>query len=69
METSSQVYSVFKLVSKKYLYLTYDICKSFAASIFTLDRFVCNSICDDEENFRKVGVVWAEDNGVVAVER
>lgn len=52
-----------------HLYLTDDICQPFAAGIFTLDRFVCNSICDDEENFGQVGVVWSKDNGVVAVKK
>lgn len=52
-----------------HLYLTNDVCEPFAASVFTLDRFICDAVCDDEENFREVGVVWAEDDGVVAVGR
>lgn len=52
-----------------HLYLTDDICEPFAACVFTLDRFVCNSVCDDEEDFREVGVIWSQDDGVVAVER
>lgn len=52
-----------------HLYLTDDTCQPFAARIFTLDRFVCHSVRDDEENLGEVGVVWSKDNGVVAVER
>lgn len=50
-----------------HLYLTDDISQTLAACIFTLDRFICNSFCDNEENLREIGVVWAEDNGIVAV--
>lgn len=51
-----------------HLYLTDDVCQPFAAWVFTLDRFVRDAVCDDEEDFREVGVVWSEDDGVVAVE-
>lgn len=56
-------------MSTAHLYLTDDIRQPFAARVFALDRFVRNSVCDDEEDFWEVGVIWSEDNGVVAAER
>lgn len=48
--------------------MTDDVCQPFAARVFALDRLVGDSICDDEEDFGEVGVVWSEDDGVVATE-
>lgn len=57
------------VVSMTHLNLTDDVCQPFAARVFALDRFVGNSVRDDEEDFGQVGVVWSEDDGVVAVEK
>lgn len=57
------------VVSMTHMNLTDDVCQPFAARVFTLDRFVGNSVCDDEEDFGQVGVVWSENNRVVAVEK
>lgn len=51
-----------------HLYLTNDIGQPFAAGVLALYRFVCNSVCDDEEDFGEVGVVWSKHNGIVAAE-
>lgn len=52
-----------------HLYLTDDICESFAACVFTLNGLICNPVSYDEEDLGKVGVVWPKNNRVVAVER
>lgn len=50
-----------------HLYLTNNVCETLTACVFSFNRFVRNPVGYDEENFRKAGVVWSEDNGVVAV--
>lgn len=51
------------------LHLTNDVGQPFAARIFAFNRFVGHSIGNDEEDFRQIGVVWSEDNGIVAVKK
>lgn len=51
-----------------HLYLTNDISEPFAARVFALDRFVCDAVSYDYEDFGKVGVLRPKDDGVVAVE-
>lgn len=51
-----------------HLYLTDDVGQPFAACVFALDRLVGDSVGDDGKDFWEIGVVWSEDDGVVAVE-
>lgn len=52
-----------------HLYLTDDVGQPFAARVFALDRLVGDSVGDDGKDFWEIGVVWSEDDGVVAAER
>lgn len=51
-----------------HLYLKNDIGQPFAACVLALYRFIRNSVCDDEEDFGEVGVLWSEHDGIVAAE-
>lgn len=50
-------------------HLMNDVGQPFAARIFAFNRFVGHSHRDDEEDFRQIGVVWSEDDGIVAVKK
>lgn len=52
-----------------YLHLANDVGQPFAARIFAFNWFIGHSICDDEEDFRQIGVVWSKDNWIVAVKK
>lgn len=49
--------------------MTNDVCQPFATSVLTFNGFTGDTVSDNEEDFRKISVVRAQDNGVVAVDR
>lgn len=57
------------LAPRAYLHLANDVGQPFAARIFAFNWFIGHSICDDEEDFRQIGVVWSKDNWIVAVKK
>lgn len=51
------------------MHLANDVGQSFAAHVFAFNGFVGHAIGDDEEDFRQIGVVWSEDDGIVALKK
>lgn len=50
-------------------HLANDVGQSFAAHVFAFNGFVGHAVGDDEEDFGQIGVVWSEDDGIVALEK
>lgn len=58
---------LFCLSVHTHLYLTNHVGQSFAAPVFTFNRFIHNTVSDDDENLGKVRVIRSKNDGIVAV--